>query len=52
MRQRNRIQHKFRIYPEKFGLILCTGCGNCSRECSASLGIRAILELIDKKADS
>jgi ferredoxin len=48
-RQRNRIQHKFRIYPEKFGAILCTGCGNCTRVCSASLGVRPLLELIDKK---
>ena len=50
-RQRNRIQHKFRIYPEKFGIILCTGCGNCTRVCSASLGIRPVLELLDKKAN-
>ncbi len=49
-RQRNRIQHKFCIYPGKFGMILCTGCGNCSRECSASLGVRPVLELLDKKA--
>lgn len=45
-RQRQRIQHKFRIYPEKFGAILCTGCGNCTRECSASLGVRPVLERI------
>jgi len=50
-RQRNRIQHKFRIYPEKFGMILCTGCGNCTRVCPASLGIRPVLELLGKKAD-
>ena len=49
-RQRNRVQHKFRIYPEKFGVILCTGCGNCTRECSASLGIWPVLKEIDEKA--
>ena len=38
-RQRNRIQHKFRIYPEKFGQILCTGCGNCTRNCPVGLGV-------------
>lgn len=38
-RQRQRIQHKFRIYPEKFGEILCTGCGNCARNCPVSLDI-------------
>ena len=51
-RQRNRVQHKFNIYPEKFGVILCTGCGNCSRVCSASLGIQPALELLDQKAQS
>ncbi len=38
-RQRQRIQHKFRIYPEKFGEILCTGCGNCTRNCPVGLGV-------------
>ena len=51
-RQRNRVQHKFNIYPEKFGTILCTGCGNCTRVCAASLGIYPVLELLDKKAQS
>lgn len=51
-RQRNRVQHKFNIYPEKFGSILCTGCGNCTRVCSASLGIHPVLELLDQKAQS
>jgi len=49
-RQRNRVQHKFRIYPDKFGDVLCTGCGNCTRECSASLGIWPVLKEIDEKA--
>jgi ferredoxin len=38
-RQRQRIQHKFRIYPEKFNEILCTGCGNCTRNCPVGLGV-------------
>ncbi|MDR1479748.1 MAG: 4Fe-4S dicluster domain-containing protein [Planctomycetaceae bacterium] len=49
-RQRNRIQHKFRIYPDKFGSILCTGCGNCARECSVNLGVLPYIELLDKKS--
>lgn len=45
-RQRQRIQHKFRIYPEKFNEILCTGCGNCTRNCPVELGVlTALLEL-------
>ena len=51
-RQRNRIQHKFNIYPEKFGMILCTGCGNCTRICPASLGIHPVLALLDQNAQS
>lgn len=51
-RQRNRVQHKFSIYPEKFGAILCTGCGNCTRVCSASLGIQPVLTLLDQEAQS
>ena len=51
-RQRNRVQHKFSIYPEKFGSVLCTGCGNCTRVCSASLGIHPVLELLDQEANS
>jgi ferredoxin len=38
-RQRQRIYHKFVVYPEKFGEILCTGCGNCARNCPVGLGI-------------
>jgi len=45
-RQRQRIQHKFRIYPEKFGEILCTGCGNCTRQCPVSLGVLSAIEII------
>jgi ferredoxin len=41
-RQRQRVFHKFLIYPEKFGEVLCTGCGNCTRNCPAGLGILRI----------
>jgi ferredoxin len=43
-RQRQRLQHKFRIYREKFGEILCTGCGNCTRNCPVDLGVLNVLE--------
>jgi sulfhydrogenase subunit beta (sulfur reductase) len=45
-RQRQRIHHKFQIYPEKFGEILCTGCGNCSRNCPVAMGVLPVLEEI------
>ena len=47
-RQRQRILHKFRVYPEKFQEILCTGCGNCTRNCPVALGVLTAIELINK----
>jgi ferredoxin len=45
-RQRQRIYHKFQIYPDKFGELLCTGCGNCTRNCPVGLGVRSVLEAV------
>jgi len=42
-RQRQRVLHKFSVYPEKFGEILCTGCGNCTRNCPEGLGMLTLL---------
>ncbi len=50
-RQRQRITHKFAIYPDKFGKTLCTGCGNCTRDCPGGLGVRPFLDLIEKELD-
>jgi len=49
-RQRQRILHKFRIYPDKFGELLCTGCGNCGRACPVGLGVLNVLEAAAKAA--
>jgi ferredoxin len=46
-RFRQRIQHKFSIYPSRFGEILCTGCGRCSRSCPGGMDLPKIVgELI------
>jgi ferredoxin len=42
-RFRQRIQHKFAIYPTRFGDILCTGCGRCSRICPGGMNLPDIL---------
>jgi ferredoxin len=49
-RQRQRVFHKFRIYPEKFQEILCTGCGNCTRNCPVHLGVQSVLESIPQNS--
>ena len=47
VRYRQRINHKFAIYPLKFGEVLCTGCGRCTRVCHAGQDLVEILQAID-----
>ena len=45
-RQSQRYLHKFVTYPEKFGDYLCTGCGNCHRNCPVNLGVLRVLQAV------
>jgi ferredoxin len=45
-RLRQRVMHKLFIYPERFGAVLCTGCGRCSRACPAGVDLPEILTTI------
>ncbi|MDD4278597.1 hypothetical protein GX645_03985 [Candidatus Sumerlaeota bacterium] len=51
-RQRQRLTHKFWAYRDRFGTVLCTGCGNCIRRCPVGLGVlpfaKKICELAKK----
>ncbi|RPI40219.1 MAG: 4Fe-4S dicluster domain-containing protein [Betaproteobacteria bacterium] len=43
-RLRQRVNHKFAIYPRRFDEILCTGCGRCIRVCPAGIDLIEILK--------
>jgi ferredoxin len=43
-RFRQRVYHKFLYYPDKFGRLLCTGCGRCIDACPAGMDLIEVLE--------
>lgn len=45
-RYRQRINHKFKYYQDRFNEILCTGCGRCSRGCPVSIDIKEVVSRI------
>lgn len=49
-RYRQRVNHKFAIYPARFGELLCTGCGRCTRMCPAGMDIAEVLRKVAKMA--
>jgi len=42
-RFRQRVMHKFSIYPRRFGSFLCTGCGRCARACPAGMNLPEVI---------
>jgi ferredoxin len=49
-RFRQRVMHKFAIYPRRFKAISCTGCGRCARTCAAGTNLPEILGQLVKLA--
>ena len=49
-RYRQRIMHKFSIYPLRFGDVLCTGCGRCVRICPAGMNLPEVLGQLTEHA--
>jgi ferredoxin len=51
-RFRQRMMHKFSIYPKRFDSLLCTGCGRCARVCSAGMNLPEILTDLVRLAEA
>lgn len=45
-RTRNRINHKYSYYPDRFEVIACVGCGRCINLCPVNIDILDILEQV------
>ena len=45
-RTRNRINHKYSYFVDKFGVIACVGCGRCSTLCPVNIDIIDILRQV------
>lgn len=43
-RFRQRVMHKFKYFPERFGEVGCVGCGRCIRQCPAGQDLIGILQ--------
>jgi hypothetical protein len=50
-RCRQRLMHKFKYFPERFGQIACVGCGRCVRACCVGQNLVGILTDIESKAN-
>ncbi len=49
-RMRQRVLHKFSIYPQRFQQLLCTGCGRCARGCGGGMDLLQVLTALDRLA--
>jgi len=49
-RCRQRVMHKFKYFPDRFGQIACVGCGRCVRACCVGQNLVSILSEIETKA--
>jgi ferredoxin len=49
-RFRQRVMHKFSVYPKRFSEVLCTGCGRCVRACPGGMDLPEILGVLFPQA--
>ncbi len=43
---RNRFLHKLQFFQERYGMLLCTGCGRCINVCPVNLNITSVINSI------
>ena len=48
-RYRQRIMHKFKYFPERFGPVGCVGCGRCIKVCGVGRDVTVALSQIESK---
>jgi len=48
-RVRQKVCHKYEFYPMNFGVIACTGCGRCIRQCPVNWDITQVLDKLPAK---
>jgi formate hydrogenlyase subunit 6/NADH:ubiquinone oxidoreductase subunit I len=51
-RYRQRIMHKFKYFPERFGPIACVGCGRCVKTCGAGRNVTDALGEIESRQEA
>lgn len=45
-RVRNRFMHKLNYFPDRYNMLLCTGCGRCINACPVNLDITSVIKQI------
>lgn len=45
-RVRNRFMHKLNYFPDRYDMLLCTGCGRCINTCPVNLDITSVIKQI------
>ncbi len=48
-RYRQRLMHKFKYFPDRFGRIGCVGCGRCIKTCGVGRNLVSALSIIEAK---
>jgi ferredoxin len=48
-RFRQRVMHKFKYFPERFGRVACVGCGRCTKVCGVGQSLAGVLADIQSR---